>query len=81
MTIRLNRVQWLMWIAAETDGRMLPRGMTGFREWAWKAGILQNAPTGWNVALTDKGRELLAKSVREHEAHGNFNPERRKESK
>lgn len=74
MTIRLNRVRWLMWISDSPNGRMLPRGMTGFRQWAWKSGVLENCSTGWGVRITEKGRVVLDQSIREHEAHGNFKP-------
>lgn len=39
--------------------------------WAFNLGLIERTAT-FSYGITEKGRESLAKAIREHEAHGNF---------
>lgn len=68
--MRLNRVRELMYVANNPD-RVCTRGCGEMWRWFLRADLVEPHST-YRYRITEKGRESLAKAIREHEAHGNF---------
>lgn len=69
--MRLNRLWHLA--KMEVAGTFPPpSGMLGLMWWLNHHRLIEWLPVRGAWRVTEKGRESLAKAIREHEAHGNF---------
>lgn len=69
--MRLNRVRELMYVANNPD-RVYTRGRGELWRWFLRTDLVEPTVGPPHYRITEKGRESLAKAIREHEAHGNF---------